>query len=175
MIKDYRNRDYGRGQQAGPNKKCPACGEEYMPHIEKCADCGATLVPVDEYQTAVAELRKAAGEEPEDAVAVREGDLDWLLELREALLLAGIPSAIISDDGCNKNCCSDKCRLEVSKEDFERAQARIEEYFAEVHPEVREAREQVSEGKCPACGSPIAAGDKECPDCGLALIIEADE
>ncbi|MCK7513085.1 MAG: hypothetical protein MZV70_59735 [Desulfobacterales bacterium] len=40
---------------------------------------------------------------------------------------------------------------------MERAQRqRIEEYFAEMHPEIRASQNLLGEGKCPACGSPSA-------------------
>jgi hypothetical protein len=59
----------------------------------------------------------------------------------------------------------------VSSKDAERANERIEEYYMEIHPEIRASREMMSQGKCPACGSPVNSGAAECPDCGLTLLI----
>ncbi len=59
----------------------------------------------------------------------------------------------------------------VSADDLERARERIEEYYMEVSPELRASKELISEGKCPACGSPVAADEQECRDCGLPLLI----
>jgi hypothetical protein len=59
----------------------------------------------------------------------------------------------------------------VSREDAEKALERIEEYYSEVHPEIRASREMISNGKCPACASPVGSEATECGECGLTLII----
>ncbi len=157
------------------NKICPECETEYLPHIEKCADCGAVLLSYEEHRTALEEKKRLREKVIENSVVVREGDLKWLDELCKVLLDADIPSTVVSDPACNKDCCTDKCRLIVPAEDLERAQERIEEYFMEMHPEVRASNELASRGKCPACGSPVGAGADECPDCGLTLVIIEEE
>ncbi len=157
------------------NKICPNCETEYLPHIWKCADCGAVLLPPEEYREAQEERKRIEEENVEDAVAVREGDLNWLTELRAALVDAGIPSTIDVDAGCKKGCCGDKCRLKVAPEDLERAQDSIEEYLMKVNPEFRTSKELIREGRCPACGSPVGADARECPDCGLPLLIVEED
>jgi uncharacterized OB-fold protein len=153
---------------------CPDCGTEYLPHIEKCAECGAVLLSPEEHKKAQEEKRRLMEKTVENEVVVREGDLNWLSELYAVLIDAGIPCTVRSDAGCKKG-GRDKCRLVVSREDFEQAQEHIEKYFMEMHPEIRASRELASEGKCPACGSPVGPGDRECPDCGLALVIIEEE
>lgn len=111
----------------------------------------------------------------EDTVSVREGDLNWLGELREVLIDSGIPCTIHFDDDCKKGCCGDKCRLVVSSADSGRARERIEEYFMEIDPELRASNELLKQGKCPACGSSVGSGARECPDCGLPLVIIEEE
>jgi peptidyl-tRNA hydrolase len=157
------------------NKICPDCETEYLPHIEKCADCGAVLLLPEEYRNAQEEKKRLMEKAIENEVVVREGDLNWLSELHAVLIDAGVPCAVRSDAGCKKSRCGNKCRLVVSPENVERAQERIEEYFREMHPEIRASNELVSEGKCPACGSPVGAGDRQCPDCGLMLVIIEEE
>jgi peptidyl-tRNA hydrolase len=157
------------------NKICPDCEAEYFPHIEKCADCGAVLLFPEEYKKAQEEKKRLMEKAIENEVAVREGDLNWMDELYAVLIDAGIPCTVRSDAGCTKSCCGDKCRLVVAPEDFGRAQERIEKYFMEMHPEIRASNELVSEGKCPACGSPVDPGGRECPDCGLMLVIIEEE
>ena len=157
------------------NKICPDCETEYLPHIEKCADCGTVLLLHEEYTSGQEEKKGLMEEAIRNAVVVREGDLKWVDELYNVLIDAGIPCAATSDAGCNKSCCGDKWRLIISKEDLERAKERIEEYFMEMHPEIRASKELVSQGKCPACGSPVLAGVNECPDCGLILVIIEEE
>ena len=156
------------------NKICPDCGTEYMPHIEKCADCGAPLLLQEEYEKARREEERLRQQAVDDEVAIREGDLNWMSELYLVLIDSGIPGAVRSDTCCGKG-CRPVCRLVVSRGDAARALERIEEYFTELHPEVRASRELLMEGKCPACGSPVGADDRACPDCGLVLLIEEDE
>jgi hypothetical protein len=153
------------------NKICPDCEIEYLPHIEKCADCGAMLLLHEEHLQAQEEKKRLMAKSIENAVVVREGDLKWLGKLYDVLIDAGIPCTVISDAGCNKGCCGSKCRLIVSTEDLERAQERVTEYYMEIHPELRASNELLSQGKCPACGSPVGVGDNECSDCGLTLVI----
>jgi ferredoxin len=156
------------------NKICPECETEYLPNIGQCADCGAVLLFPEEHRKAEEARKRTAEKTVDDRVVVREGDLDWLSELRTVLIDAGIPSMIHSDD-CGKGCCGGTCRLIVSPGDLERAQERIEEYFMEVDPELRASNELIREGKCPACGSSVGAGARECPDCGLPLLIVEEE
>jgi len=63
----------------------------------------------------------------------------------------------------------------VSSQDAEKASERIEEYCAELHPELQASREMMGRGKCPACGSPVSPDAVECPDCGLTLLIIEDK
>jgi len=157
------------------NKICPECEVEYLPHIEKCADCGAVLLLHEEHRQAQEEKKRLMAKAVENAVAVREGELKWLGELYNALIGSGIPCTIVSNLGCNKGRCADKCKLIVSKEDVEKAEERIAEYYRELHPELRESHELLSQGKCPACGSPVGDGDTECSDCGLTLLLIEEE
>ncbi len=157
------------------HKICPRCESEYQPHIDKCADCGEALVLPEELEKAKEQRRLTGEKKVDEKVVVREGELDWMSELREALIDAGIPAEVRSEDDCGKGCCGSACRLVVSPEDLEKAQARVEEYFMEVNPELRESNELMKEGKCPACGSPVGAGARECPDCGLPLVIVEEE
>ena len=157
------------------NKICPDCEIEYLSHIEKCADCGAVLLLHEEHRQAQEEKKRLMAKAIEKAAVVREGDLKWLGKLYDVLIDAGIPCTVISDAGCKKGCCSNKSQLIVSPEDLERAQERVAEYYMEIHPELRASNELLSQGKCPACGSPVGAGDNECSDCGLTLVIIEEE
>jgi hypothetical protein len=157
------------------NKICPDCEIEYLPHIEKCADCDAVLLFHEEHRQAQEEKKRLMAKAIEKVAVVREGDLKWLCKLYDVLIDAGIPCTVISDAGCKKGCCSNKCQLIVSTEDLERAQERVAEYYMEIHPELRASNELISQGRCPACGSPVGAGDNECSDCGLTLVIIEEE
>jgi hypothetical protein len=157
------------------NKICPDCNVEYLPHIEKCADCGTVLLLHAEHKRAQEDKKRLTAAAIENAVVVRKGDLKWLRELSSVLIDAGIPCMVISEPGCNKGRCGDKCQLIVGTEDFEIAQERIAEYFMEMHPELRASNELIKQGKCPACGSRVGAGENECSDCGLMLVVIEEE
>jgi len=154
---------------------CPDCEIEYLPHVAKCADCGAVLLLREEHNRAQEEKKRLAAKAIENSAVVREGDLKWLGELYNALIDSGIPCAVASPPGCNIGHCRNKLQLIVSKEDLERAQERVAEYFREIHPELRASHELAQQGKCPACGSPVGAGETECPDCGLTLLLIEEE
>ncbi|MBI5639593.1 MAG: hypothetical protein HZA17_04120 [Nitrospirae bacterium] len=157
------------------NKICPECEAEYLPHIRECADCGAFLLFPEEHKKAQEEKKRLMEKAVENETVVREGDLDWVSELRAVLIDAGVPCTIRSEAGCKKGCCGNTCRLVVSSDDAERAQETIEEYFMEVDPEFRASNELIREGKCPACGSPVSTARRECHDCGLPLLIGEEE
>ena len=66
------------------NKICPDCEAEFLPHIEKCADCGAVLLTFEEHRKAQEERKRIAEKIVENTVVVREGDLDWMSELQDS-------------------------------------------------------------------------------------------
>ena len=157
------------------NKLCPVCQTEYLYHIQKCADCGADLLLPEEHSKAQEEKKRLGEKAVENRVVVREGDLVWMTELRAVLADGGIPCMLHSGLNCKKGCCGDKFQLMVSSDDLESAQQRIEEYFMVINPELCAANELIKEGKCPACSFPVAADARECPECGLALLIIEEE
>ncbi len=76
-------------------KICPDCGVKYVPRIEKCADCGAVLLYPEEFERAKKEKERLREQAVEKEAVVRRGDLDWLSELRSALIEAAF--AVIVD------------------------------------------------------------------------------
>jgi len=157
------------------NKLCPVCQSEYLHHIQKCVDCGADLLLPEEQRKAQEEKKLLGDKALENGAVVREGDLDWMTELREVLVHAGIPCKLHSELNCKKGCCGDKFQLVVSPDNLDRAQQKIEEYFMAINPELLTANELIKEGKCPACGFPLATDERECPECGLSLLIIEEE
>jgi hypothetical protein len=156
-------------------KICPDCSSEYYAHIERCADCGAFLLTPEDAEKIQEERQRTAEMALKDRVVVREGDLKWMRELYSVLIDSGIPCMISGDDGCNKGCCGDKLRLLVSSQDVEMANQRVEEYYAEIHPEIQASKDMISQGKCPACSCTVGSDAVECPDCGLTLLMSDSE
>jgi hypothetical protein len=157
------------------DKICPDCGMEYLPHIERCADCGAVLLLHEEFKRVQEERERLKAKAIENAIVVREGALEWLGELYNVLIDAGIACTVIAPDSCSRSRCGDNYQLIVSPEDFAKARESIAEYFMEIHPELRASNELMKQGKCPACASPLGARDTECSDCGLTLLVIEDE
>jgi hypothetical protein len=73
------------------NKICPECKAEYLPHVEKCADCGAILLLPEKLREAKQEKQRIREKARENAAVVREGNLDWLVELRAVLIAPAFP------------------------------------------------------------------------------------
>jgi len=157
------------------NKICPECETEYLPAIVSCADCGARLLLYEEYQNLRDKRTRLAEQSVQNSTVVRKGDLNWMEELRGVLVDSVIPCAIGLGDDCNKRSCSSEWLLLVDKAVAESAQARIEDYFAEIYPEMKASNELANQGKCPACGYSLKEGAAECPDCGLRLVVDEDE
>jgi hypothetical protein len=152
-------------------KICPDCSCDYLSHVETCVDCGTVLISLEENARRQDERKFCAEKTLENPVAVREGELRWLEELHGVLIGSGIPCRVHADPSCRKGCCGTGCQLLVSERDAGKANARIEAYFSEVHPEIRASQEMISQGKCPACGHTVGPAEVECPDCGLTLLI----
>ncbi len=105
-------------------------------------------------------------------VAVKEGDQDWIKELADMLTGNGIVSGITIAPGCSAGTCGCRFILLVAEKDVEAASDHIDEHYVTMHPEHRESEEWADQDRCPACGHDVGKDAKECPDCGLLLIIE---
>lgn len=150
-------------------KICPECNTEFFQHVQNCTDCGAALVLPEENQKIQDARNKCKEDMLDNAIPVKEGDLDWINELYNMLLDASVPCVIKANIGCG--CSGHPYSLLVSADVSERANELIEEHYAHVHPEIEASNELVNQGKCPACESPVGPNDQECRDCGLTLMI----
>ena len=156
-------------------KLCPNCNTEYFSHIECCADCGETLLFPGEKKVVKTEKKPHSDTGLEDPVVVRTGSLKWLDELSNVLTDSGIPCVVSGEEGCSKGGCGATYYLLVTAENAAVAHERIEEYCMEIHPEIKDSQELISQGKCPACGCSVGADAADCPDCGLTLMIVVEE
>jgi ribosomal protein L40E len=153
-------------------KHCAACGEDYMPHVEFCADCGETLVTRDE-DAPLGDAASPAGPPPGEyrrlLAAERVAEIDPLVA---RLAAAGVPARVNVGPRGNT--------FELAVRDEERARA-IEllsdalgdsltaNATAERHFDAERGRYSV----CPACETTLPSGAAECPECGLLLEGEA--
>ena len=115
---------------------------------------------------------KNTSESQSEWVIIREDSPDLIKDLSGMLSEKGIPSQMTIAPGCSTGSCSCRYILLVPAQFVQKSMADIEEYFMILHPEIREAHQRMEQGKCPACGSDVKPDDKECPDCGLMLIVE---
>lgn len=176
-------------------KICPDCKSEYYAHIEKCADCGTTLLFPGESRsrsgsgsgtkscgTSCEHGCGQSGHHSNDPEVVGEGDQGWMYELAQLLERNRVPHVVApgistAESGCNKGCCgsSGTWQLLVPGQYAQEASDLIEEYYINLHPEVQEAGKLASpmsnKATCPACGFFVGPCDAECPDCGLSLVV----
>lgn len=157
-------------------KICPECGAEYFARIAECADCEVPLVAPEPQAPP---MSRRGAEVPlvdaEPMVSVREGSRDWIEELRDELEGRGISCGISLAPGCKAGTCGEVYHLRVPASRGDEAGRAVEAYLAKVHPELEEAQKLAAEGKCPACGHPVDATARTCPDCGLVLFLEVPE
>ncbi|MCF6149671.1 MAG: hypothetical protein E3K37_13540 [Candidatus Kuenenia sp.] len=105
-------------------------------------------------------------------IAIREDGKEGIRELSNVLSGADIESRVTIAPGCSTGKCGCKYLLLVTRKDAQAAHACIEEFHVGKYPEIKTSQEWEAEGKCPACGYCVGEDAKECPDCGLLLIIE---
>ena len=149
-------------------KRCPECGEDFLPTAERCSDCGVPLRLAAELEAA-----DAPGEALPDVsqlVLIRAEGPAWVEALADALREAGIPSRVEIIDperhGIRSGVTGSACGLFVREADAARAReidARVQR--AQIPDLPGEAADE-AEG-CPACGHAAPPDASECPDCGL--------
>ncbi len=120
-------------------------------------------------------METSISEETHDEwVVIKEEAQEWVQKLSDMLSGNNIPSRIALAPGCSAGSCGCTFLLLVAQNDVQTALVNIEEYYMELHPEIRESQEWVDQGRCPACGHHVGTDAKECSDCGLLLIIEEE-
>lgn len=155
-------------------KICPECNVEYFARVAVCADCGVSLLFPEQVEKQRAERAEMLDQTAGNLVSVREGDKNWLHELQQELLASGIPCRLSLAPGCRAGECGATFHLLVAADHREEATRAIEKYYRETHPEILESESMAAEGKCPACGHPAGPEARECPDCGLVLLMDLE-
>lgn len=153
-------------------KLCPKCGSEYYAHISTCADCDILLIMPEEIEKE--RNKKSDITEPlhDEWVTIREEGIEGIRELSDLLSRNGIFCKIVLAPGCSTGKCGCRYLLLAAKRDVSAAHDCIEELHIQKYPEIKTSQEWELQGRCPACGYCVGPDIKECPDCGLLLIIE---
>jgi len=105
--------------------------------------------------------------------AIKEDSQELIRELAHMLTEKGFKASVTVAQGCKAGTCGCKFLLLVLAKDSQAALQCLDEYYMELHPEMKETQEWMDQGKCPACGFDVGEKDKECSDCGLTLLFDA--
>lgn len=148
-------------------KHCPDCAEDYMPHVDVCADCGGALVTRDD------EAVSAAPAPP----VLPPGDYRLLLHSDRAAELDPLVARLAA--------AQVPARVEVAArgQGFdlkvrEPERGRALELLGDVLGDAAAGEEALSRhfdaerggyAVCPACESALPSGAAECTECGLLL------
>jgi hypothetical protein len=158
-------------------KLCPACGEEYLPTVERCVDCDVPLVHEGETRQDLAPAEAGALPDAgtEDLILLREAEAAWARRLAESLGRAGVPcrvAPIPAADGA-RAAWSGRFGVFVRPADKARARevdaARLREQLPDLDGDVVPGGEEEEVTACPACGSDVAPDAVECRACGLGF------
>lgn len=170
-----RSTDDGDDERGGEEFRwCPSCGDEYRPEFTTCAHCGGALVAAGDRRIAEREKggsppRPEALSPGDDLIAVRQGTLLDLKQLRNVLAGASIASLLAGDGPeCTKGCRgSASFLLLVRQQDVEAAQRVLAEEFRRTTGLDRPGEDVPDGDRCPSCGSMLRQELEHCPDCGL--------
>ena len=150
---------------------CPQCGAEYFAHITDCAECKVPLQRPEDLERERADFISEVGE---DAVALTEGKMAELKDMRRVLDKEGIKAFINFASGCKPGGCNSTSILFVAKGNAEAAVSFLQKHFVPDNPEDSDHEEDITEDQCPACGFHAGVDAIECPDCGLALVFNEE-
>lgn len=171
-------------------KLCPDCGSEFQTWVERCLDCGATLVHAMPSPEAIHPGRNktsaaddsAVDDEPavpSDSLLLRTADVAWIRRLSEDLDDAGIrhwttPPSWRRDPGLYVLPSDEEAAVRI---DRARYAIEVPEVAAdETRPRspVRLRRDPSSDDLdvklCPSCGAEYQLWVEKCADCGVPLV-----
>lgn len=161
-----------------PPKICPRCGEEYLPTVSLCVDCGVALIAEGEVAARAAAESEFALSASSELVAVRSAGAAWIAGLAESLEAAGVPCRVevmgAAAGRAGRAAGGVRCTLLVRPEDADRA-ARVDVEFART--QIPDLPDQINSSwteidACPACGAALAQSAAECAECGLVFAAE---
>lgn len=145
-------------------KVCPGCGSEFFAHIERCSRCDLPLAFPGEKRPVAQEAEGGEGQ----VVLLESGAPDYMKWLCGKLKKIGFRPQVLnlSGGGC---CSSDGYGLFVEEPFAVEAMAKLEGIHLQASPELEGMSDNISAGKCPACGADTSFAIHKCPDCGLSM------
>jgi hypothetical protein len=150
---------------------CRACDTEFRPEIERCSDCGGPLEP----QFETPESHEVAGSEShriDEETKLPPGTYRALTQSSDAQTLdayaarlgqARIPFVVVVSRGEGF-----VLSLRVRAQDWPGAAALIGDGLS-ILSDSPDGPTETTWADCPACGTGLAAGSAECPECALPL------
>jgi predicted amidophosphoribosyltransferase len=165
-------------------KLCPSCGSEYQLWVERCLDCGVSLVHGREGQ---GEAIGSQGKEeeshdmttyPQNCVPLRNAAVDWIRRLSEDLDEAGIrhwvsapewrrdPSLYVLPEDQEAAAVVDRARFAIEVPEVAAGDARPQRPVRRREPSSYENEVKV----CPSCGGEFQLWAETCADCGVPLV-----
>jgi hypothetical protein len=147
-------------------RRCPECGEEFLPHVVHCSDCGALLENAFENDAppdGPGGVAPAASESPDSVALVSGLTPGAAAQAAERLAAAGIAFGLVADARRGLRLGVERGRMVEAIEILER------EGVIPGQPDPAGAAVGTEGGPCPACGDPVAPGTVDCPGCGLQL------
>jgi hypothetical protein len=159
---------------------CPQCEAEYLATASECVECRVALVHPEQLASAEVEDLPRASE----LTCIRAASVAWTRALSGRLSEAGIPHRVEAipehaddDDSVRKRPNFRlPCGVYVRPDDL-RAAAEIDADFMRSQiPDLPDGHEMSGGSQdaesCPACGERVSFDTRECPGCGLMLVVE---
>lgn len=188
FLRKDRNVSRKTYQDADEFSYCPSCGGEFRIEFKRCASCDVELVSaatrhgnaVETIKLPGVDLSADIGPEEENLIAVKQGTLMELKQIRHLLSKHDLASLLTGDGAAsNKGCCASASFILVVREealslatevlsaDFRRSTA-LDSHRVTAKAEVV-FDEDAGKISCPACGGSFVPQELVCPECGLCF------
>jgi predicted RNA-binding Zn-ribbon protein involved in translation (DUF1610 family) len=149
---------------------CPDCGEEFRPDIVRCSDCGALLV--DRHVPEGSGSALPAGDDAQSDDPAPDADEPYVTvfsSTESEALREAAASLVAAGVAFRASAKGYSYQLLVHADDHAPAAQALAGRDGAIELAPGPAIGAGEESACPACGSRLAAGAIECPECGLVV------